>query len=444
MRVIVALGGQMPFCETDVDTIPLGGTEHTTIKLVQALRRIGMDVTLLTEHVWCAGEGYLHVPHPDRPDFYRTAMYDAVIFVNNAMPGVVDVIPEDRVRVLWSHHCTLCDTPAKNIPYLDRIVALSSPARARIQAALPMEERHKVVAICQGIELERYGLPLARNRFQGVYCSVPNRGLSLLIDWAEDLIALDERLRIVVCSGWEIYSECEHRDYPRGQLSDVDDDRRTKMEPYRGRLFLGGQAVPYPDLPPILCRSSILTYPCTKFDESLCLAAMFAQAAGCVVLTTGSAALEETAATQVLIPEHRMHDGTYKGMFLHELDRLLHDDAYWEYYHRLALVMWHHPGVTWAVRAQQWYALLTDVLDEKKGANTMGKPIRRSSRLQDDHHAEKREGQTEQMQREHEAHVHRTRLHELHRLLRETDDPGQIKVIGREIAALEDVMLVGG
>lgn len=351
MRIIIDNQGNLPCNEEDVRTRPLGGVQHTLVQLARAFRSLGHQVIVIMDDPWLHGRGWHY--EKDKRIFYQQSDADAVIFVNNLIPCVVESLPKSMVRVLWTHFITLCNSPQDAISNLDCVVTISQFAHDCVVAD-HIRVHVPSIVISHGINYSEYPLHLPRQRYGAIYSYTPQvHALGLLLSWADDLRRIDKRLRIRISSGDEIY----WGHFPKGTIGDT----AKEIMREHSDLFTHGYAVPYPRLMQLLCQARMHVLP---FQEkgSFCLGLQFAQAAGCPSVSTAHGAFPEVAPGQCLVSL----DENYKTNFLNEIDLLLHDDAYWKEKHQNGLAHTHRPEQSWKSKAQEWVSLFNELATKRR------------------------------------------------------------------------------
>jgi glycosyltransferase involved in cell wall biosynthesis len=168
---------------------------------------------------------------------------------------------------------------------VDRIFCVSEWHRQTFmdQFHLPAE---KVVATRNGFVPERITPYLERPATASAYTSTPFRGLDIL------LRVFPEIRRRVSAATLEVFSSMQVYGW------NSDDDRKAFGAVYGAAEQAGVQwrgSVRQPELLQALGRTGLLLYPNT-FEETSCIAAIEAQASGCVVVTSAKAGLSETVA----------------------------------------------------------------------------------------------------------------------------------------------------
>ncbi len=294
------------------ETNPLGGSETAALNMAAALKRLGFDVTLITNQT--------DLPGHQCDIFISLRLWQ--VFADGHLPG--------RLNYLWVHddaNQPLVDpledqTLAQQVyNACDGVMVLSHYQQQRWMNTLHLPVG-KIFLTTNGISLSRFAtaspVPLTSRQPWAYYASTPWRGLEPLLKlWPIIKDAVPEA-QLHVYSSMKVYNPSIQND-KNGELY-----RLAHQLPgvhYHGSV---GQA----ELRHMAQQCRALAFPST-FPETSCIVAMEAMAAGAVVVGTALGALPETAWHNPLIPLSK--GWTERWAF--ELIRIFTDDGY---YNRLA------------------------------------------------------------------------------------------------------------
>jgi glycosyltransferase involved in cell wall biosynthesis len=284
---------------------PLGGSESSIVYMARELVRVGHEVTVYCKtpapgasseaapYRACAsrhqpvpeGEaGYFHY-HQFFADY--TAMpWDVVISFRSFDPFLLGrVAPRmiywtgdasDQQVLTHFEHPVLQEN-------VDLVFCVSEWHRQSFidTFQLPAD---KVVATRNGFCPELIRHSAAREWNRCAYSSTPFRGLEILLKIFPEMRASFPDLCLDVFSSMKLY----------GWTSE--DDQKEFNSIYQAARQPGVEwhrSVPQPELLESLGKTGLFLYPNT-FDETSCIAAIEAQASGCVVVTSAKAGLKET------------------------------------------------------------------------------------------------------------------------------------------------------
>lgn len=185
-----------------------------------------------------------------------------------------------------------------------------------------------------------------KDRLRLIYTSMPNRGLSVLLD-AFPLLNRD--VELVIYSSNIIYGKSYYDMMGTSHEPLFNRARTMKNVSYKG--FAANKAVRL-----ALQQSHILAYPST-FEETSCIAAIEAGAAGCQIVTTDLGALPETcgqwAQFTEYTPDHASLVDAYVQMLRTAVDNYTPDSV------QLAeQSQWFNNEYSWNNRAKEWGTFL--------------------------------------------------------------------------------------
>jgi glycosyltransferase involved in cell wall biosynthesis len=191
-----------------------------------------------------------------------------------------------------------------------------------------------------------------------IYTSMPNRGLELLIDSFEKLNRDD--VEVDVYSSTIIYGSAYHRMHKDKYLGLF--DRMLKVP----NMYQKGYATNQ-EIRSALLNSHIMAYPST-FEETSCMSAIEALAAGCKLVSTNLGALPETGN---IWADSMTFDNDYKKSAI-RFSKLLNNaiDTYWDedVQEKLTEQMaFYNKYYSWDFRIIQWQKLFNRILEIRYG-----------------------------------------------------------------------------
>jgi glycosyltransferase involved in cell wall biosynthesis len=266
---------------------PLGGSESSIVYMARELTLLGHQVTVYSN---CPqpgnyeGVSYVHCYH-----FFndaRTSSWDAVISFRSFDPFLIGrVAPRmiywtgdsyDQPSLRHFSHSTLQEN-------VDVIFCVSEWQR-RIFIDRFLLPADKLIATRHGFPADVMPEPAERMWPSAVYSSTPFRGLEILLQLFPDMRLSYPNLTLDVFSSMKVHGWSAQQDAMCfGPL--------YRAAAQSGISWHG--SVPQPVLLRQLTQTGLFLYPNT-FEETSCIAAIEAQAAGCVVVTSAKAALNET------------------------------------------------------------------------------------------------------------------------------------------------------
>lgn len=309
-----------PFEGNTLSERPLGGTETAVIHLSKALQALGHEVFVVTSVEDPAdAEGF--------PRYITAKQANAlglidVLVVVRGLKGVF--LPFNvKKRFFWTgdswdnpHTYGIGDL--RYIRHLDGLLAVSNwHAETLCKASgFPLE---KTFVLRNGINLKDFEGLENRKRKRLIYSSTPNRGLVYLPEIYKGIKEKHPDAELHVFSSMNIYA---HYWPPYHSMDEKNSEIFSRLDALdgcqrHGSLLQSGLAREF-------MKSAVLAYPC-DFEETSCITAMEAQAAGCAVVTTDLAALRETIGDAGILIDEMPGSECYQRKFIHALDRIFSD-----------------------------------------------------------------------------------------------------------------------
>lgn len=263
-----------------IDREGLGGSETAVVHLAKELTARDKLVMVYAEAegVW---DGVLYRHHtkfvPGNP---------VVLFIAWRNPTLVDFDLNAQRRYLWLHDVDSGDLlTEERAAKFDGLLILSEWHRAHLKEKYPFIPDEKYTIIGNGIDPSRFEGSEERDVNRFVYVSSPDRGLErALVQWPFIRKEYPEA-KLDIFYGWENYDRLM-RD-PAFKYWIKDKAQQDGIE-WHGRI---GQK----QLARELMKSGGLFYPGPhSFEETFCISALEAQAAGCIPVTRDNGALPET------------------------------------------------------------------------------------------------------------------------------------------------------
>jgi len=273
---------------------PLGGSETSIVCMADELARCGHDVAVYC-NLSSSADTKRSVTKPDAPAYkhyhaffndYVSMPWDAVISFRSFDPFLLGRIAPRMI--FWCGDAF--DQPAlKNFEHrslqenIDLIFCVSEWHRQTFITAFRLPP-DKVIATRNGFNPALVHQSGSRDWARSAYSSTPFRGLDILLKIFPEIRRRHANASLDLFSSMKVYgwtSEEDHRAF--GSLYE------SAKQP---RVTWHG-SVSQPVLLKHLASIGLFIYPNT-FGETSCMAAIEAQASGCVVVTSAKAALNET------------------------------------------------------------------------------------------------------------------------------------------------------
>ena len=171
-----------------------------------------------------------------------------------------------------------------------------------------------------GVRLQDFSGSEERHRRRLIYTSHPDRGLIYLLEIFKQLKSKYSDLELHVFSSFTTHAREVNTIPQESQII-------QSFHDMPGCYFHGN--ILQRDLAREYMKSAVWTYP-TAFQETSCISAMEAQAAGCVILTSALAALNETVGDVGILLHETPGTSQYMTKYIQVLDRILSDDELFE------------------------------------------------------------------------------------------------------------------
>lgn len=270
-----------------IDGKGLGGSETAVVKLAEEMvaRNLRVMVYGPTEGVW-NGVYYRHHSkfNPGNP---------ILAFIAWRNPALFDANVNAQLHYLWAHDTDFGpNLTEERAAKITAVMALSKWHVKHLTELYPFI-KDKTLIVGNGIDPSRFAGTEERTLTRFVYTSSPDRGLEqALTYWPKVREAIPDAT-LDIFYGWENYSAM------RGDLAYKQHIFELAKQPgvtWRGRV---GQK----QLARELMQSGAMFYPGPhSFNETFCIAALEAQAAGCLPVTRDNGALPETNARGIVVP----------------------------------------------------------------------------------------------------------------------------------------------
>lgn len=311
-----------------LDTRPLGGTETSEIYLSREFAKQGLNIAIFCN---CSKPGtYNGVEFRNINEFKSfNNTTGSKVFISQTNPMIFNETINAGLKVFWSagSYSVRANQPLKDKAIrskIDRYICLSN-WQAETYSKHFNIEKNRIFITRNGINPVLFGDPsIKREKYRLIYSSEPTRGLDVLLDIFPKVRKDFPQLTLYIFSDYEFYGKAKGSAFSDEGCKPIFE--RTKQP---GIFNMGN--IKQKDLATEFMKSYVLAYP-THFEETSCISAIEAQAAGVPVLTTRLAALSETVADNVTgkLISGNSRSWFYKLKFIKELKRLLSDEKYWQ------------------------------------------------------------------------------------------------------------------
>lgn len=366
MRITFVANQCVPFHAASLSERPLGGTETAVIRLSDELHARGHEVTVFTPHQAPLSVGPRYIALTDA-NLERMPICDVLIAVREWK--ILMSPAHAELRLFWTGDAH--DAPTTfgiGDPRVARRIdamMLNSDWHARELCGRAGISTDKAWIIGCGVHMRDFAGAEPRGRKRLIYSSTPVRGLVLLPRIYERVASRHPDAELHVFAGFGTY-----RQGPGGDRDEWNEEWRMLADTLSALpgCTVHGNVLQH-ELAREFMRSSILAYPNT-FNETFCVTAAEAQAAGCAIVTSDRAALPETVGQAGILVAGLPGSRAYEDDFVAALERLLTDDA--EFLRMTAHGRARaHSAFDWAVIAAGLERRMTHAIEQKRrGART--------------------------------------------------------------------------
>jgi glycosyltransferase involved in cell wall biosynthesis len=305
----------------DIERRGLGGTETAAVRVAQALAELGCNVVVYGEvrERTVGGVAYRH-----HSTFEPTDRRLAVIVSRHLQ--YFDHPINAQTSMLWMHDPSYQDRlTAHRAAHIDYFLTLNKWHFEQILKSYPFTQG-KLRTIRNGIELEYFRHSLQRRK-RVVSTSAPTRGIDILLELWPRIRAQVPDAELAYCHT-DVYNSLADI---RPKLAEHRDLVHELTERTEGARALG--ALPQQEVAQLLLTSRVWAHPswvtplAEPFYETSPIAAMEAQAAGCVVVASKWGGLQDVVKVGRLIDAEPLGE-RWRNAFVDEIvDGLINPDT---------------------------------------------------------------------------------------------------------------------
>ena len=282
------------FCGTSAeqwgpDTLAkgMGGSEEAIVYLSRALAKLGWQVTIYNDredtYVDNINKGHNAVTYLPWTLFNPNDEFNIIVGWRN--PGFFRTLPiKAKFKAIDLHDMVLGHQAIKDddIKLTDKYFVKSS-----FQLENSIIPPDKAAVISNGIVASHFDVEVKRNPYKVIYGSSADRGLECLVELWPEIKKQVPQAELHWYYGWNSFDEF-HRQNPQQMKWKYQLIRKM----HQAGVIVHGR-VSHEDLAIAFKESSVWAYP-TEFPEINCITAIKAGAAGCIPVTSGYAALQDT------------------------------------------------------------------------------------------------------------------------------------------------------
>jgi len=358
--------GLEPWSPASIDEGGIGGSETAVVHMARELRKLGHQVTVISDCQHLAGN-YDSVEYLDFRTIDARPKMTPDIFVSSRQPQIFRARHklEGKAHILWVHdiHCGKPDVGMESdLLSADRIFCLSKWHREFFIKVYNHLAPSNVAVTRNGIDLARYAKEPVKEGNKLVFSSSPNRGLDRLLLLFPRIRSQVPDAELHLFYGFENWEKAARLQGDARELGQIAYFRQMIAEAEKGGGVHWHGRVSQKELAQYQLQSKIWAYP-TNFHETSCITAMECEAAGCVPVTSHLAALPETVSHGVLLKQPG--SPAYDDAFVKWCVRLLRDDEEREKFAKAGRAFaLEHFG--WAKVAAEWSAFFPALLSKNR------------------------------------------------------------------------------
>jgi len=335
MKICFYAFQSLPIHARSLEERPLGGTETGLIRVSQLLAQKGHQVVVVTSHTNPLPHNQAGGPIFIRPQMLgQVGAFDAFVAIQYWQPLLNP--PPSRKLFFWTG-----DGPEQfsNLGIGDPRLA------GRITKMFTVSTWHnesltqksgfpiaKTTVVGNGVHPpffdESLKTRIRRNPKRLIYTSAPYRGLELAAKYFQALKKQIPDLEFHIFSGLSIY---DREEAYQGAHQFNFEKLKTFLQQMPGVVLHGN--VVQKQLAEEYAKSRVLLYPNTV-NETCCITALEAQAAGCVVVASANSALPESVGNGGAVIQGEVGSESYSKSLLEIVYRFLTDDQFFETYSR--------------------------------------------------------------------------------------------------------------
>jgi glycosyltransferase involved in cell wall biosynthesis len=311
--------------------------------LAASLEELGHRVFVFTAIEQAPVQRPLYLPYRAMGDLGEV---DVLVAVRELLPLFSGI--RARHRYFWTgdsydqlQHLGLGDQ--RTICSLTSLLAVSNWQADRL-CAVSGFPRQQTYILRNGHEPTHFSHSEPRSKKRLIYTSTPFRGLLHLPPIFQAVRKHHPNAELHVFSGMALYAgtNCQGAEIDRQYKPIFELLSRTAGVTLHGNVLQN-------QLARELCTSSIFVYPNT-FEETSCISAIEAMAAGCAIITSRRGALPETIADAGIFIDGNPASEAYRAQFVQHVCDIMSDEHAWRSLHYRALAR--SRNTTWQVIAQ--------------------------------------------------------------------------------------------
>lgn len=306
LDIVFACGPSNDFFDPEVyEKRGVGGSETAVIEMARRLAARGHKVRV---YCLCGREGtWDGVDYLDYRGDHAGSCDVLVAWRSDRMLTWM----RSRVRVIWVHDLAISGMEKKPAARPDRVFALSEFHKRRLVETHGFDP-DLVWVTRNGIDLQRFETEVERNPHKAIYSSSPDRGLALLLDLWPLVRAWVPDAELHVYYGFETWRSLS-KEFGGAMQQYLVRNLEGRARSTEGVVYHGG--VDQKTLARAMLAAGVWALP-TWFEETNCISAMEAQAAGLYIVSSANGALPETVGDRGALVEGEWLSTEYRAEFV--------------------------------------------------------------------------------------------------------------------------------
>jgi len=296
----------------------LGGSETAAIKMAEEFAAVGFAVVVYAGYEGVVNGVAYQFAERFNPQLPFMGVLPAFLMVGSRIPEAAAYVNAQH-RWLWMHDTDCQDrlTP-ENAERIDRVVVLSQWHAEHVRKTYPFLKPEQILVSGDGLhtwvdDVVALTTPIDTQRHRFIYASSPDRGLDVLLTWWPGILKKWKDAELHVFYGWKNYDQMMEA-YP--EMAPFKEKVMRLMK--QPQVFDHGR-VGQKELAEEFAKSQFWLYPSIRADgqdwhETYCIAAMEAQANGCIPVTRPVGALAERC-----VDKHSLVDSRNPKHFMKRL-----------------------------------------------------------------------------------------------------------------------------
>lgn len=258
----------------------VGGAELMLVKWSKFMAKRGHKVTIFNNPENNTTSEFEGVVYTQKSNFNSQSNRD--VFILFRSPNQIIKSVKANRKIHWStDQFTIGSFENEIFPYVDNIVCISHYHVNYFKSHYKFDH-NKIGYFDIGVDLNEYNQDIKKDKNKVIFCSVPDRGLSIVNEMWGTILKSNPDLELSITSDYSLWGT---------NVPPNNHRYRLQFAKYDNVNFLG--KIPRKDLVKLQLESSYMLYPCI-YEELFCIACAECQVAGAYPFTSEMGALVTT------------------------------------------------------------------------------------------------------------------------------------------------------